>query len=108
MGQSQNSRNSANVYLQVTFFPLQFMAFALRTLAINSSGKNCDRKTLLRNFQYGPPTQVVRAINELDINSLAQLACPDLFSTEVTNTKKPANDKKARNLQESPQSQASW
>ena len=61
------------------FFPV------LPTLAINSSGEN-----VIRNFQYGPPTQIVIAINKLQINSLAELACPNLFSTEVTNTKKPA------------------
>ena len=62
---------------------------------VYSSGEN-----VIRNFQYGPPTQFVRAIIKLEINSLAQLACPNLFSTEVTNTKKPA-------IQESPQSQSS-
>ena len=52
------------------------------------------------NLHYGPPTHLVRDINKFEINSLAHLACPSLFSTEVTNTKKPA-------IQESPQSQSS-
>ena len=44
---------------------------------------------------YGPPTQLVTA-NKLEINSLAQYACPDLFSTEVMNTKKPAIEKSSQ------------
>ena len=77
------------------FFPVQFMALVLRTLAINSSGK-----IVSFIFCMVPPSDLVRAINKLEINSLTQLACPNLFSTEITNTKKPA-------IQESPQSQFS-
>ena len=40
-----------------SFFPLRFMARALRAWAINQGGKNS-----VRNLRYGPRTRLVRSI----------------------------------------------
>ena len=58
-----------------SFFPLRFMARALRAWAINRGGKNS-----VRNLRYGPRTRLVRGIK---FNSVLKTFADTVFKIKV-------------------------